>query len=93
MLILDQNRLEPPLQKMAVEIMPAIKPNRVGGVKPLHGRRKIALRRADQKMIVVAHQAEGEDFKIETINGQLHLVQKIKAVFIRPENALTVIPP
>lgn len=53
---LDQDALEPPLEKMPDPMMTRVEPHRIALIQPLHPTRETDLGCLDQQVIVVRHQ-------------------------------------
>jgi hypothetical protein len=64
-LLLDQDRLESPLENMPIAMVGAIERLSIDAVQVTHPRGEIAFRSFEQKMIVVTHEAVGVTDKVE----------------------------
>jgi hypothetical protein len=57
--LLHKNGFEPPLKQMAHLRMPPVVVLRIAAIQLPHAKREIRLRRLDEEMIVIVHQAVG----------------------------------
>lgn len=60
-----QYRFEAALEEMPVAAVTAVKTNGIGGVQPVEGDGEVGLGGSEEKVVMVAHQAKGEDLKVE----------------------------
>src|SRR4051812_41771856 len=79
---LDQARTEPLLEEMADEREPGVEVTRVLALEPLHSAREIGLRRLDEEMKVVGHQAVGVDLPAVPADDPISEGQKLPAIVV-----------
>ena len=88
---LNEDRLVSALEQMACPLMTFIEKLCIDAVQLPHTQREIAVRRLDQEMIVVVHQAVGMTEPVIPFIDMLERVQKVDAVLVVFENGLLFI--
>ena len=73
--------------------MPRVEPGRIGTLKPLHTRDKIACRRLQQEMIVIIHQHVAVHHKPSPFADLPKSRQEVLPILIVQENRLAPIAP
>src|SRR5439155_9618128 len=58
--VLNETRLEAALKKMTDAIVTAVEALCIDGVDEVHARREVGIRRTDEEVVMVLHEAEGE---------------------------------
>jgi hypothetical protein len=89
----DKHGFIPALEEMPGKRVATVNMGCVGGVEPLHGKAQIALRGAEEKMIMVGHEAKGKNPDSEAGAGASCQIKKIPPVRIIKENILTPVTP
>jgi hypothetical protein len=67
---------------MPLVFVPDFMAHGVGGIEPLHCRGKVAFGSSHEQMEMVAQQAKGQDFQVETEGGSFQQTDEIPAVRI-----------
>ena len=88
---LDNDTLEPALEKVAVSFMTLVKKLGVDAVKLSHAEGEVAVGRFDQKVVVIGHEAVGVAQPVITFVDVLKGVEKIIAVLVVFEDGLLFI--
>jgi hypothetical protein len=79
-------RLEAPLKEMTAAPVPAVEADAVGRLQPPDAAAQVGLRRLDQQMIVIGHQAEAMEPQAKLFERLDQGVEKAFAVFVVAEN-------
>ena len=88
---LNEDRFVSALEQMACSLMTLIKKLCIDPVQLPHAQGEIAVRRLDQEVIVVVHQAVGMAEPIIPLLDMLEHVQEVDAVLVVFENGLLFI--
>ena len=86
--LLDKDSLEAALQEMPDPLVPTIERLRVDAIEKLHPTRQVGIRRLDEQVIVVAHQAVGMADPAVPHNHIAQHLQKPVAILIVEEDSL-----
>jgi hypothetical protein len=91
--VFDQDRLEPfPVQVAGPVVLPVV-PDPVTAVQPLNRLAEISVRRADQQMIMVRHQAVRIHMHPETFTEGFHQLKKVCVIPSLRIDPLPVVAP
>ena len=90
---LNKDRLVSPLEEMTDPSMQFIEELRIHAIQLPHAERQIAIRRFDQQMIMVVHQAVSVADPIVALVDMLESVEKVYAVLVGLEDRLFFISP
>ena len=88
---LNEDRFVPALEQMTCPLMTFIKQLRIDTVQLPHTQGEIAVRRFDQEVIVIIHQAVGMTEPVIPFIDVLEGVQEVDAVLVVFENGLLFI--
>jgi hypothetical protein len=90
--LLNEDRFVPALEQMTCPLMTFIKKLCIDPVQLPHTQGQIAVRRLDQEMVVVRHEAIGMTDPVIPFIDVLERVQEVDAVPVIFENSLLSLP-
>lgn len=92
-IVLDKYRLVTALEEVAAPAMPPMEAAGVGCVEPFHGRGKVGLGGSQEEMVVVSHQAKGENVEVKANRRAAEKLHKVLLVLVIKKNRLPIVPP
>src|SRR5690349_10194647 len=91
--VLNEHGAKPALQQMTVALVPAVKPQAIACVEPVHGAAEVGLRGFQQQVIMVIHHRVSVHPGAKTLPQVTKQFQKMKTVAFIAENILPLISP
>ena len=92
-LVGHQHGLVSALQEVAQAMVAAVEADGVGAVEPVHEGREVSLGGAEEEVIVVGHEAEGEEMELKARVGLFEQGQAGVAVVVVEKDVLPVVAP
>ena len=91
--LLNEDRFVPALEQMACPLMTFIKKLCIDPIQLSHTQGEVAIRRFDQEVIVVVHQAVSMTEPVIPLIDVLERVQEVDAVLVALEDGLSFVAP
>jgi hypothetical protein len=89
--IRHQHGLVATLKKVAEAMVPAVHASGEGGIEPMHRAGQVRLGSAQEKVVMIGHQAKREKMKIEAFHRVPQQIEKKLSIRVSEKNRLPVV--
>ena len=91
--LFDDEALEAALEEMSGAMVLGVEPGAVGHAEPLHRRREVGARGAQEEVVVVLHQDVRPDLDVEAVRERLEQLAEPNIVALNPEDGAALVAP